>query len=104
MLNKRFHILWLKLYIKGNRNIHINFPVSLCIFEELMDCTMDLLTIVCLFIPVRDNKNSSAHLKLYDIKELIGLIMILFNSLTEEEPYDLVDIIADKVNISIRIR
>jgi hypothetical protein len=48
--------------------------------------------------------NSSSSVSVYAIKELIQMTMGLFDSLIEGEPYDLVDITADKIKLSIRIR
>ncbi|UZW13379.1 hypothetical protein OSC52_16235 [Clostridium pasteurianum] len=58
---------------------------------------------ICLFIPRRPNLASSSFTA-YTAKELVQITMNLFNSLTDFEPYDLVDVTTHKVRISIKIR
>lgn len=102
MWNKSFHIVWFKLDIENNRHFFLTFPVPLYIFQELLDCILDLLTVACLFTPnMRREKNPY---KINNIKELVQMTMKLFDSLAEEEPYDLVDVTANKVSISVKIR
>lgn len=91
-----YKILWIKLYMEGDRHFHISIPVSMLIAYELTDCVMDLLTLICWFVPKRN--------KLHSIKELVKSVIKLIDSLTEGEPYELVDVEADKVSVSILVR
>lgn len=101
MLNKKFRILWFKLQREGNMNLCISFPIPLYIFQELIDCILDLLEFVYYIAPNRQNPGSS--LSVYTVKEIVRMTINLFDSLTEDEPYDLVDVTANKVKVSIKI-
>lgn len=104
MWNKNFRILWFKLQMGKNKHFYFSFPIPLYIFQELLDCNLDLLKFVCLFIPRRPNCNSSPSFTVYTVKELVQTILDLFDSLTEFESYELVDITTTKARISIKIR
>ena len=102
MLNNSLHILWLKLRMETQHRLYLPLPIPLFIFRELFDDTSDLLTIANAFIPKKPDPNSPVTIN--TIKDLVQLLMKLFDSLTEGEPYTLVDVTADKINFSIKIR
>jgi hypothetical protein len=104
MLNNRFRILWFKLQREENPHLYLSFPISLYVFQELLDCIMDLLELACFFVPKRTNMNSSSPFSVYTVKELVQMMISLFDAITEGEPYDLVDVTADKIKISIKIK
>ncbi len=104
MLSKGFRILWLKLRTEENKHFYLSFPVPLYIFQELLDCTLDLLKLACLFARNRSNPDSSLSLTVYTVKEFVQITMKLLDSLTEDGPYNLVDVTAHKVKISVGIR
>ena len=89
MSTKRPLMLWFKLQL-GRK--HITFPIALYVFHELLDSVQDLLMFLCLFAP------------LGAVKELVKLAGNLLGVLAGDEPYDLVDVTADNVRISIKIR
>lgn len=101
---KGFRLLWIKLETQNRRFISIPFPIPLYIFQELLDCFLDLLTVACFFIPIVPNPKSSSRITIYSVKALIIVVMRLLDSLTEDEPYDLVDIATDKVKVLIKIK
>lgn len=101
---KGFRFLWIKLQIENKRFLSIPFPVPLYIFQEILDCTLDLLTIAGLFVPKTSNLKSSSRITIYTAKELVIMVMKLLDSITEDEPYDLVDVTTDEVKILIKIR
>lgn len=101
---KCFHLLWIKLRIENRRFISIPFPIPLYIFQELLDCILDLLTVVCFFVPKMPDPNSSSRITIYSVKDLVIIVMKLLDSLTVDEPYDLVDITTDEVKVLIKIR
>ncbi len=104
MSNKSFRLLWLKLQREDNRHFYFTFPIPFYVFQELLDCFLDLLTLACLFVPNNPNSNLSSSFTVYTVKELVQITMKLLDSITEGEPYDLVDVTADKVRVSIKIR
>jgi hypothetical protein len=72
---------------------------------ELLDCFLDLLIIACFFVPKPSQPNSSSHgVSIHFIKEVVGDCIILLQSLSGEEPYDLIDVATDKVKVLIKVR
>lgn len=114
MLNNQFRILWFKLQMEENPHLNLSFPVSLYVFQELLECILDILNFASFFIPNRPVLSSltssstslmpSSSFSFHTLKELVQMIMSLFDSLTVGEPYDLVDVTADKIKISIKIK
>ena len=104
MWNRGFRILWIKVQTTGERHFYINLPVCLFVFQELFDCVLDIMELACLFLP----KNPPAHLpyafSAQAVKELIRATDKLFRSLTDCEPYDLVEVNAKNVIVSVKIR
>jgi len=100
---KGFHSLWIRLQIEDKRFIAFPFPIPLYIFEELLDCFMDLLIIACFFSPKRSAPNPSSRVSVHLVKELVVAVIILLRSLNDNDPYDLIDVTTDKVQILIRI-
>ena len=49
MSSRAMQILWFDIQLKNGWNFH--FPVSLNIFQELMDCALDLTTLISLGAP-----------------------------------------------------
>ncbi len=98
---KGFRLLWIKLQIENKKFISIPFPIPLYIFQELLDCFLDLLTFACFFVP---KPNSSSRITIYSVKALVIIVIKLLDSLTKGEPYDLVDVTTDKVKVLIKIR
>lgn len=96
-------LLWLKLQMEGSRFLKIPFPISLFVFYELLDCFLDVLNVGCFFTPKVTNSNSTPKVTIYSARELVIVVMKLFDSLAQNESYDLVDVKTDKVNILIRI-
>ena len=102
MWNKKFHLLWIKLEFGKNRLSRLPVPVPLYIMEEIFDCILDLLTVVCLFVPDGHIKNTPYSI--HNLKHMVQMAISLFGSLTGEEPYELVDITAKHVRVSVQIR
>lgn len=101
---KGFRLLWIKLQTPNRRFISIPFPIALYIFQELLDCFLDLLIVACFFVPKVPDPNSSSRITIYSVKALVIIVMKLLDSLFEEETYDLVDVSTDKVKVLIKIR
>lgn len=103
MWNKGLRILWFKIQIDKDKQFGLPFPIPMYIFQELLDCTLDLVTVLCVFTP-RLKLNSCSSFRVYTIKDLIELTMKLLDTITEDKAYDLVDITSNKVRIFIKIR
>ncbi|WP_313130919.1 hypothetical protein [Anaerocolumna sp.] len=101
---KGFRFLYIKLQIEDKRFIRIPFPIPLYVFQELLDCFLDLLTVACLFVPKVSDPDSSSRITIYSAKVLVIMVMKLLDSLTDGEPYDLVDVTTDKVKVLIKVR
>ena len=78
------------------------FPISLNVFLELLDSILDLMSLICIFAP--KPLISGSHMSVHTAKELITMVIELLCSITEDGPYDLVDVNADDVRVSIKIR
>lgn len=101
---KGFHFLRIKLQIENRRFIRIPFPIPLYSFQELLDCFQDLLTVACFFVPKVPDPGSSSSITIHSVKALNIAAMKLLDSLSEDEPYNLVDVTTDKVKVLIKIR
>lgn len=103
MWNRNFRILWVKIHVTENKHFYMNLPISLYAFEELAECVMDLLTLACFLVPKRISSYSSS-VSVHTVKEVMQAILRVFESLTFDEPYDLVEVEAKNVKVSIKIR
>lgn len=99
-----FRILWCNFQTEKNKDLSFTFPISLYIFQELLDSILDLLIFVCLFLPKAAHPNRSSPYNIYTVKELVEMTIKSFDSLTEDEPYELVDVTAEKIKVSIKIK
>ncbi len=104
MWNRGFRILWIKIHTTGERHFYFNLPVSLYVFQELFDCILDLIEFICLFIPKNPPTRLPNAISAKEIKELIHATDKLLCSLTDCEPYDLVEVNTKNVTVSIKIR
>jgi hypothetical protein len=101
MWNSGFRILWIKVH---TTHFYISFPVCLYVFQELFDCVLDIMEFTCLFIPKNPPARLPHAISVRAIKELIHSTDKLFRSLTDCEPYDLVEVNTKNVTVSIKIR
>jgi hypothetical protein len=104
MLNKGFRVIWVKINIDKHREIHLNLPVSLYVFQELLDCLLDLTAFVCFFVPKTPPSYKSASFYIHASRELLQMLLKLFDSFTGHEAYELVEVASDNVRISIKVR
>ncbi|HHV13435.1 MAG TPA: hypothetical protein GXX75_24480 [Clostridiales bacterium] len=101
---KGFRLLWIKLQIENKRFIRIPIPIPFYIFQELLDCFLNLLTVTCFFLPKVPDPDSSSRITIYSVKALVIMVMKLLDSLNGDEPYNLVDVTTDKVKVLIKVR
>lgn len=101
---KGFRTLWIRLQIEDRRFIKIPFPIPLYVFEELLDCFLDLLVIARFFAPNTAAPNTSSRISIHLMKALVIDVIKLLRSLNCAEPYDLIDVATDKVKFLIKIR
>ncbi len=104
MLSKSFRLIQIKLQVNNNVHFNFPFPIPFYIFQELLDCFLELIIFVCLFIPKPANPGLSSSFSVYAAKELVQMVIQIFDSITECEPFDLVDVSADHVRVSIKVR
>lgn len=103
MWNRWFRILWIKINITGEHHFHMNLPVCLCVFQELFDCVLDLMEFACIFVPKYPSVRSPGAVSARQVKELIHATDKLFHSITDCEPYDIVEVNVKNVSVSIKI-
>ncbi|MEA4894943.1 MAG: hypothetical protein VB064_06735 [Oscillospiraceae bacterium] len=102
MSNRGLRIVWLRLRIEKGKRFRLFFPIPLGVFRELLDNLHDLMALICVFVPKRSENNPG--FSVYAVKELILMLILFLGSITDYGPYDLVDVTADKVRASIKIR
>ncbi len=102
MSSSGFRVIWLRLCLENGRSFHLHFPISLNVLLELLDSLLDIITVACIFVPKANNSRS--RISIYSIKELTLMLMNLLGSITKDGPYDLVDVSANNVQVSIKIR
>lgn len=102
MLIDKIHILWFKLQ-REDKHLYLSFPIPLYIFQELLDCILDLFELVCFLVPDK-KQNAYSSFTVHGAKILIQNAMNLFDSFTENEPYYLFDVKANKIKVSAKIR
>jgi hypothetical protein len=102
MWNRGLRIIWLKIQLQNGKNFRLSLPISLNVLMELLDGALDLMTMICMVAPKKPH--SASHVSAHSIKELTQLLMILFGSITKDGGYDLVEVSADHVNVSIKVK
>lgn len=102
MSNRGIRIVFFKLHIENGKKFRFFFPISLNVFRELLDSFIDLITVISLFTPKK--LAPGERIPVREVKEIAKMIMQLLGSITDDGPYDLVDVSADKVKVSIKVR
>ncbi len=102
MSNSGLRIIWFRMYKENGRSFRLLLPISLNVFRDLLDSILDLMSLICIFAP--KTPHSGSRISIHTLKELIQMLMNFFGSINDDGPYDLVDIAADKVKVSIKIR
>lgn len=98
MSSRAMQILWFDIQLKSGRSFH--FPVSLNIFRELLDCALDLTTLISLGTP----KTSHLHSLVRTSCDLIRMLMQFTASITRDGPYHLVDVLIDNTKVVIKVK
>jgi hypothetical protein len=105
MLINGFRVAMVKVQVHEKHNINLTFPVPFSILQELLDSALDILELTCFITKGNGNWSKSAQLAtMHNAKDLVMMSMKLLDSLAGNEPYDLIDVAADNVRVSIRIR
>ena len=102
MWNSGLRIIWFRLYRDNGRGFHLHFPISLNVLMELIDSLLDIMTLICALTP--KTSKAGSRISVRATRELILMLMALLSSITDEGPYDLVDVAAGNVKVSIKIR
>lgn len=102
-MTRGFRILWIKVNVTNGKHFYLNLPISLYVFEELLDCAMDLLNLICFFVP-KGQSVASSQVSVHTVRDMFRTILKLLNSLVGSEAYDLVEVEARNVKVSVKIR
>lgn len=101
---KSGHYVWLKIKVDSKRYMNISLPISINAVREILGCFVDLLSTACFFVPNVHKTDSDAQLTVFTMRDFVILVETFIDALTDEGTYDLVDVEADDVNVSIKIR
>lgn len=101
---KSWRFIWLKLQFEGSSFLKISFPIPLYIFQELLNCFVDLLTAVNFLIPKVPDSRSASRITVISLKEFILAVMKLLDSITGDDSYNLVDVTTGRMKVLIKIR
>lgn len=102
MWNSGLRVVWFRLNKENGRSLHLHFPISLNVLMELTDCILDIMTLICAFTP--KTSKAGSRISMRAVRELVLMLMALLSSITDDGPYDLVDVTAEDVRVSIKIR
>ncbi len=101
MLIDKFQILWLR-FQREDKHFRLSFPISLYIFQELLDCTLDLFEFAYFFTPEKKQKYNSAF-SVQGARTLVQHAINLFDSLSNDESYYIFDVKTNKIKVSAEI-
>ena len=102
MSSRGLRIIWLRVHTDNGKKFKLNFPVSLNVFRELLDSFQDLITVICLFVPKSFTPKHS--ISVHAVKDIATMVIELLGSITDDGPYDLVNVEAEGVKVFIKIR
>ena len=102
MSSRGFRVIWLRLRQENGKRFHLHFPIYLNVFIELLDSFADIMAVACVFVPKRFDSRSEISVR--TMRELTLMLIALLGSITDDGPYDLVDVKADNVYVSIKVR
>jgi len=102
MWNSGLRIIWFRLNTENGRSFHLHFPIFLNVLLELTDSILDIMTLICAFTP--KTSKAGTRISLRAVRELVLMLMALLSTITDDGPYDLVDVAAENVKVSIKIR
>lgn len=102
---RNLRILWFKIKTDKTSHFTLTFPIPIYIFNEILDCGYDFFSLLCWLAPNGSKRiPTSSSLSPYAIKHFIELTIQLLDSISEEEPYELVNVAADNVKVSIQFK
>lgn len=101
---KSGHYVWLKIKVESKRYMNISLPVSINAVREILDCFVDLLSAACFFVPNVHKADSDTQMTVFTMRDFVILVEKLLDALTDEGAYNLIDVAADDVNVSIKIK
>ncbi len=102
MSNRGFRIIWLKVHTENGKKFRLSFPISLNVFRELFDSFLELIAFISLFVPKSFVPKNS--IPIHAVKEIVVMVIELLGSITDDGPYDLVNVDAGGVEVHIKIR
>lgn len=95
--------MWVHVRVTNEKKITLSFPVPLFVLDELLDCSLDLLTVVLFFVPKKARLCGKEYLSPEVLQEVLESTRILLKSLKEHGPFDLVDVTTKEAQVLIKI-
>ncbi len=102
MWNRRARIIWLVLDTEDGARFHLKYPIFCNVFRELLDSIYDLTVLLCLFSP--EKQRCASPFSVHTINELTVQLMELIRSITENDPYDLINVSTDHVKLQLSVK
>ena len=102
MWNSGFHIIWFSLRMENGKHFRLSFPISLDVFRELLDSILDITALACVFASKTPRPGS--HGTVHTARALVEMVIALLGTVTDDGPYELVDVRTENVKVLIKIR
>ncbi|MGN6713119.1 hypothetical protein [Anaerocolumna jejuensis] len=108
MWSKIYPVMWVSVKGKEKRAFSISFPIPLSLLDELIDSTVDLLSVIKLFTPNAPVSKITSGEKKYvftpeALKVFLEAVRTTMHSLKKDGSYDLVDVATNEVQVLVKI-
>ncbi len=101
---KGFRSLKIKIRVEDKRCLYLPFPIPFSIMQELLECILDLLHVICFFVPKLSEGDSESQMTVHSVKKIVIMVLKSLDSLLGEEPFDFIDVTTGKVEVTIKVR
>lgn len=102
MWNRSNLLLWVSIKKDSKGTFRLPVPVPLVVVQEIMEPFLEILEIISYF--AEKSVNKKFHLTFRQINDVLELFEELLASLTQCEPFDLVNVKTSDVEVIVKIR
>lgn len=100
MLNSISRFLWIKIKIKGKGFIPFPLAFPLFVVQEMLDDVLDFTSVLSGISP----KTTTHTYGIHSINDIILSASSIFRALTNCEPFDLIDVETEDVEVYIKLK